>query len=413
MINYQLTKIRQKFTQNSLKDVRGEIRKELSRFAGIIPQGSQIAVAVGSRGIDNLDIAVKETIDFLKDKGAEPFIIPAMGSHGGATPEGQIAILRDYGITEEKMGIPVRSSMEVVEIPNEADPDPLYMDKHAFLSDGVLMINKIKPHTDFRGEYESGLAKMAVIGLGKEKGALAIHQYGVYGLSELLPVAAGKILSHGKILGGIALVENAYDETMMVRGLLAEEILLKEPGLLKIARENRPFFPAGNIDVLILDRMGKNISGAGIDTNIIGRIRIRGQQEPASPVIKSIMVTDLTDESHGNATGVGLADVVTGKLAGKIDYGVTYTNIVTSSFLERGKLPVVAYTDQDALAYSLRSCGFIQPGEERIIRAKDTLHLDQLYVSDSIFREIQQKENIDVIDWDVWLMDERGMLNEF
>lgn len=412
-MNFKLTRIRQNFNQHTLADVAAETRKELIRFSIKLPPGAEIAVAVGSRGIDNLATVVRETVGFLKEKDTRPFIIPAMGSHGGATPEGQLAILNDYGITEKNIGAPVRSSMDVVEIPNGQDPDPLYMDRHAFNSDGIILINKVKPHTDFRGKYESGLVKMSVIGLGKEKGAVAIHQYGVYGLAELVPAAARKILSTGKILGGIALVENAFDKTMMVRSLLSDEILDKEPGLLDIARKHRPAFPVGNFDVLILDRMGKNISGVGIDTNIIGRLKIHGQPEPSAPQIKSIVVADLTEESHGNATGMGLADVITRRLADKIDYKITYTNIITSSFLERGKLPIVADTDREALAYAVRSSGYIPPGEERIIRARDTLHLDELLVSANIFREIEERDNISVIETDISLLDEKGNFNRF
>jgi hypothetical protein len=412
-MNFKLTRIRQNFNQHTLADVAAETRKELVRFSAKLRPGDAIAVAVGSRGIDNLATVVRETVGFLKEKDTRPFIIPAMGSHGGATPEGQLAILKDYGITEKNIGAPVKSSMDVVEIPNVQDPDPLYMDRHAFNSDGIILINKVKPHTDFRGKYESGLVKMSVIGLGKEKGAVAIHQYGVYGLKDLLPAAARKIFSTGKILGGIALVENAFDKTMMVRSLLSDEILDMEPGLLDIARKHRPAFPVRNFDVLILDRMGKNISGVGIDTNIIGRLKIHGQPELSGPQIKSIVVADLTEESHGNATGMGLADVITRRLADKIDYNITYTNIITSSFLERGKLPLVADTDREALAYALRSSGYIPPGEERIIRVRDTLHLDELLVSANIFRELAERDNISVIETDISLLDEKGNFNRF
>ncbi len=413
MTNFQLTKIRQHFSDNSMHDVKKEVRRELLRFDQQIKAGKNIAISVASRGIDNLELIVKETVSFVKEKGAIPFIIPAMGSHGGATVEGQLAILTDYGITEDKIGVPVRATMEVVEIKNEENPNRLFMDKMAYASDGVLMINKIKPHTDFRGKYESGLAKMSVIGLGNEKGANAIHKFGVYGLSHMLQGSAKNIISTGKILGGIAIVENASDRTMLIRALLANEIIDKEPELLDLAKRNRPTFPVEDIDVLILDRMGKNISGAGIDTNIIGRIKIYGQDEPGNPSIKSIVVTDLTNESHGNAIGIGLADVITKKLKDKIDFFVTYTNVVTSSFFERGKIPVVAETDQEAMQYALRSCGYIKPGNERIIRLRDTLHLEVLYVSDGILKEIQSKDQIEIIETGKELFDRQSFLTVF
>jgi hypothetical protein len=303
--------------------------------------------------------------------------------------------------------------METVGIEGWKGPNQLFMDKLAWQSDGVFLINKVKPHTDFRGVYESGLVKMAVIGLGKEKGALDIHKFGVYGLSHLLEGSARHVFSTGKILGGIAIIENAYDETMLIRALYAEEIFEEEPKLLKLAKDNRPSFPLGKFDVLTIDRMGKDISGVGIDTNIIGRLRIHGQEEPASPEINAIMVTDLTDASHGNATGVGLADVITKRLFDKIDLKITNTNIITSSFLERGKIPLVAETDEKALAYALRSCGFMKPGKEKIIRIRDTLHMDEMYVSEAILREVINKSGIEVMGTAEAIFNTDGKMKDF
>ena len=283
MYDYYLTKIKQHFSDNSLADVRGELSKELIRLRPFIKPGATITLAVGSRGIRNLTLVVKEVAEFIRKNRAYPVIVPAMGSHGGATAEGQAEVLAGYGITEESTGAPVRSSMEVVELPRVDSPVPVFMDKNAYNSDGVILINRVKPHTDFHGKYESGLIKMAVIGLGKEKQASAVHRYGVYGLSVMVPLIAKQVLSSGKIIGGIALVENAYDETMLLRALLANELLEEEPGLLEIARKNIASLPVDDIDVLIIDRMGKDISGVGIDPNIIGRIKIAGQNEPDRP----------------------------------------------------------------------------------------------------------------------------------
>src|SRR5678815_5045348 len=216
------------------------------------------------------------------------------------------------------------------------------MDRNAHESDGVILINRIKPHTDYHGRYESGLMKMALIGLGKLEGALAVHDFGIDGLRNMIGRGASQVLATGKILAGVALVENAFHHTVMVRVLKAEEIADQEPALLRAANENMPSLPVDAIDVLVLDRMGKNISGVGIDPNITGRIGVRGQNDPPKPVIKSIMVSDLTDISHGNAIGVGLADVITRRLYDTIERGETYRNVVTSSFLERGKIPIVA-----------------------------------------------------------------------
>jgi hypothetical protein len=399
--SYQLIKIRQHFINNSLTDIEGELSKELLRLRPLIKPGSNIAIAIGSRGIRNLVLIVKEVVKFIKGNNAFPFIIPAMGSHGDATADGQAEILAGYGISENTIGVPVRSSMEVIELPRGDSPVPVFMDKNAYKSYGVILINRIKPHTDYHGKYESGLVKMSVIGLGKEKQASAVHCYGVYGLSVLIPLAAKQIFSTGKILGGIGLVENAYDDTMLVKGLKANEFFEQEPGLLEIARKNMPALPVNDIDVLIIDQMGKDISGVGIDPNIIGRIKIAGQKEPDKPSVKAIILSDLTDGSHGNAIGVGLSDVITKKLYDKIDFSSTYINGVTSSFLERIKIPVVAGNDKEAFEIALRSCGYIKRGEEKIIRIKDTLHLDEMYISKPILDLINSSEGIETINENV------------
>ncbi|MFC2125704.1 DUF2088 domain-containing protein [Bacteroidota bacterium] len=412
-MNFNLNKIRQHFEQNSLTDVRGEAQNELKKLERSIKPGANIALAVGSRGIDNLVLIVKEVVEFLKRHGAHPFIIPAMGSHGGAVAHGQIEVLSSYGITEEAIGVPVHASMDVVEVPCPGYKDLAYMDKFAFESDGVILINRIKPHTDYHAEYESGLVKMMVIGMGKEMGASAIHRHGVYGLSELLKIAAKQIIATGKIIGGVALVENAYDQTMLVEVLKGEDILEKEPPLLKTSVDNMPTFPVKNFDVLIIDQMGKNISGVCIDTNIIGRMMIRGQAEPDFPDIKSIVVLDLTEESHGNALGVGLADIITRKLFNKIDFDVTYKNVYTASFLARAKIPIIADNGNIAMDFALRSCGVIVPGEERIIRIKDTLHLDEMYVSDAILAEIKELPGLEILDKACDQLNSESEFNQF
>ena len=409
----QLIKIRNRFPDNTLKDVNVICQHELVKLVGIIKQGASIAIGVGSRGICNLEEIVREVVDFVKSQGAYPFIIPVMGSHGGATAEGQEEVLAGYGITEETMGAPVRSSMEAIEIPNPDGIHKIYMDKNAYESDGIILINKIKPHTDFHSTYESGLVKMAVIGLGKELGAEAIHYFGIHGLTNLIPESAKQIFSTGKILAGVALIENTYDKTMLVQAIPGKEIMKEELKLIEIARANRPKLPTDKIDVLLIDRMGKNISGVGIDTNIIGRIKIYGQPEPESPEIRSIVVGDLTEESHGNVTGIGLADIITKQLFEKIDFEKTNKNIATSSFLERGKIPFVAENDLEALEVGLRNCGHAVPGKERIIRIKDTLHMGELYVSETILNEIRDNPQIEVEGEYINIFDDQKTLLPF
>jgi hypothetical protein len=303
--------------------------------------------------------------------------------------------------------------MDVVELKQGDSPVPLFMDKNAFEADGIILINRIKPHTDYHSKYESGLVKMSVIGLGKERQASVIHSYGIYGLSVLIPLIAKKILSTGKILGGIGLVENALDDTMFVKALKANDLLDKEPGLLDIARGNMPYLPVDDIDVLIIDQMGKDISGVGIDPNIIGRIKIAGQNEPDRPKIRAIVLLDLTDNSHGNAIGIGLSDVITRKFYDKIDFSSTYTNVITSSFLERAKVPVVAGNDKEAFEIALRSCGFLRKGEEKIIRIKDTLHLDEMYISQTVMDILNGSGGIETIEEHVNMFNSKDQINPF
>ncbi|MGC9521927.1 MAG: DUF2088 domain-containing protein [Anaerolineae bacterium] len=409
----KLTKIRQRFPRPRLDDVPGAVRDELQALASRIAPGETIALAVGSRGIANIDAIVRTTVDFVKAQGASPFVIPAMGSHGGGTAEGQAAVLASYGIMAETMGCPIRSSMETVELTPANPRNRVYMDRYAYESDGVILINRVKVHTDFHGPYESGLVKLSVIGLGKHRQALEIHSFGVPGLRYHIPWTAEQILASGKIRFGLALVENAYDDTMLVRALGAEAIMEEEPALLDISRANMPRLPVDDIDVLVIDRMGKDISGAGIDPNIIGRNYIRGEAEPARPRIKAITVHDLTDASHGNAVGIGLADVTTRRLFDKIDLHATNENTVTSTFLERGKIPLVAPDDATAYAWARRSCGVLEPGAERIVRVRDTLHLVDAYVSSAVLAELKGREDIEVVGEPQPVFASSGVLSTF
>ncbi len=406
----QLTKIRPRFDRARLEDPRGALRSQLSALDSVIRPGAHIAIATGSRGIDNLALVVREISDYLRTRGAQPFVVPAMGSHGGATAEGQSEILNGYGIAEETIGAPIRSSMESVELPRGDVSFGLFMDRHAHESDGVILVNRIKPHTDFHGRYESGLMKMALIGLGKLEGARAVHDFGIYGLRELIGPGATQVLSTGKILAGVGLVENAFHETLHVELLAASAITREEPRLLDLAKRHMPRLPVDVVDVLVIDRMGKDISGVGIDPNITGRIGVAGEHDASAPRVRAMMVCALTPETHGNAIGVGLADVITRRLFAEIDYAATYGNVITSSFLDRGKIPVVAETDRDAFDIALRSCGHVPSGRERIIRILDTLHLEEVYVSQAL---LEQLADVRVIGAPCDQFDESGRLRPF
>jgi hypothetical protein len=413
MREFQLVKIRQQFDRARLQDPRNALRAQLPALDAAIRPGARIAIAAGSRGIDNLAAVVTEISDYVKARGGQPFVVPAMGSHGGATAQGQAEILESYGISDATIGAPVRSSMDVVELPRGDLSFRIFMDRHAHDADGVILVNRIKPHTDFHGRYESGLMKMALIGLGKLEGASAVHDFGIYGLRELIAPGAAQVLSTGKILAGVGLVENAFHETLHVELLEASAIPREEPRLLALAKRHMPRLPVDVVDVLVVDRMGKDISGVGIDPNITGRIGVAGERDEAAPRVGAMMVCELTAQTHGNAIGMGLADVITRRLFAGIDYEATYGNVITSSFLERGKIPVVAETDREAFDIALRSCGHVPPGAERIIRILDTLHLEEVYVSTAIVGEISNEEGITIIGPGGKLFDEAGRLTPF
>lgn len=409
MDNHQFTKIRQQFDRQVIADIEKTVSEQLADKLTFAP-GASIAIASGSRGIANIARITRAIVNVVRARGGQPFIFPAMGSHGGATSEGQREILASYDITEATMGCPVRSSMEVIPLDSTGLELPLFMDRHAYESDGVILINRIKPHTAFHGEFESGLVKMCVIGLGKERLANELHRFGVYGLETVMPQAGKRILASGKVILGVGIVENAYDETAMIEALTPAEIIIREPQLLNLAKGMLPSFPLNEIDVLVVDRLGKDISGAGMDPNIIGRMRIEGVPDPEFPKIKSIVVTDITEASHGNACGIGLADVTTRRLLDKVDWNVTYTNGVTSGFYSHFALPVVAPDDATALAWGIRASHFPHK-PKKIVRIKDTLHLSEMYLSDAALKEAQDR--VEIISQPMSLFEEQGALIAF
>jgi hypothetical protein len=390
-------KIRQRFPRPRVENLERELRKELAAAEVAIAPGRRIAVAVGSRGIANLAEIVRLTVGWVRGQGGEPFVVPAMGSHGGATADGQRAVLAAYGVTEATAGAPVCASMDVVELPRDGLELAVYCDRLAAEADGTIVINRIKPHTSFHGKYESGLMKMLAIGLGKHRQALALHRRGVAGLRELMPQVALRVLRHGNVRLGIGIVENAYDETMLVKALPAARIPEEEPLLLDLARANMPSLPVDDLDILIVDEIGKNISGLGMDTNIIGRLKIPGQPEPDRPRIKLIIVRGLTLETRGNAAGIGLADIITRKAYEQIDLPATYANVLTTGFLERGKIPLIADDDRQALAIALDALALDDPAQARIVRIRNTLHIDELLISPALVPKLSGRSEIEVL----------------
>jgi hypothetical protein len=413
MFSYPMTRIRRQFAAPVPANLEETLRAGLAPMASRVPRGSRIAIAVGSRGIKDLPAVVKTVVEWVKARGGDPFLFPAMGTHGGATAAGQREILEGYGLIESQVGAPIRSSMEVVELPAGDLPYKVYFDRFASEADGTILINRVKPHTDFHGRYESGLVKMTVIGLGKQHQASQMHSLWVRGLREVIPQVAAQSLRVNNVLFGVAIVENARDETALLQVIPREDILEQEPPLLEMARSLMPNFPVEEFDVLFLDEIGKDISGVGMDPNIIGRLKIEGEPEPVSPRIKIIIIRGLTKATHGNATGMGLADIMTRHLYNQIDFKPTYHNMVTSGFLERAKLPLIAETDRQALEIALRGAGFVEPEKARIIRIKNTLQLEELQVSPPVLEEIRGRDDIQILERIDPAFDDFGTLKGF
>ena len=368
-------------------DVVGEVKRQMQRLnIADRVKGKRIAVTAGSRGIARINEVIKGVVEFVKECNGEPFVFPAMGSHGGATAEGQVAILRDYGITEEFVGAPILATMEVERI-GTADGVPVYADRYAANADGIIVVNRIKHHTDFSGPHESGLFKMMAVGMGKREGADIAHTYKAWSLRHHIPLMAKEILRRLPILAGLAVIENGYHEVAHLVALPPDEIEAGERRLLSFWKRIRPKIPFNRLDVLIVERMGKNISGTGMDTKTIGRMMITGENEPKHPMPRVIVVLDLTDESHGNAAGLGLADITTKRLISKVDWHATHVNVFTSGFIERDRIPVVAESDRQALEWALEVAKVRDPAKARIVRIRDTNTLGVLYISQGLWGE--------------------------
>lgn len=382
--NYQAPVI-----ENIEATIEAEMAKILSRT--MIKPGMRIAITAGSRGIANIAQIITAVVAELKRYGADPFIVPAMGSHGGATAEGQLEVLKSLGITEANCGAPIMSSMETVEIGFTPDGMPVYMDRYAYEADGIALIARIKLHTDFKSPVgiESGLVKMAAIGLGKHKQALLLHSYGVHGIRDIMPEVGKVVLDSGHILFGLGIAENASEETAILEAIESERIYEREQDLLKRSAEMFPWLPIDDLDILFVDWIGKNFSGTGMDTNIIGRMRIQGTPEPELPRIKYVIAGDLSDESHGNALGIGLADLTTSRLVDKINRRIMNENVITSTFLHRAAIPIVLDNDRAAIEAALRANWNVPIEQVRLARIYSTLHLEHLYVSEAVYETIR------------------------
>jgi hypothetical protein len=392
-MNYpNMIPIRQEFPSTALKDVPAAVRAELGKLPlqQRIPRGARVAITAGSRGISNMAVVLATLVEELKRVGARPFIVPAMGSHGGATPEGQRSVLEHYGITEENIGAPIRATMEVVKVSTTPEGIPVFLDRYAYEADRIVVVNRVKAHTDFKGSIESGLMKMMTIGLGKQKGADLYHRGFVqHGYYRIIVSVAREVLKRCPVAFGLALVENARKETAIVRAIPSEEIEETERKLLRRAKRLMARLPFDAVDLLIVDRMGKEISGTGCDTNVIGRSVIPFAKFPPKPKILRIFVRDLTDQSYGNATGIGNVDIATTRLVRKIDPQATYMNCISASAPEMARVPPHFDTDQEALHMAFRTLGLVEPQEARIVHIVDTLNLEEMEISEALLAEAQ------------------------
>ena len=362
-----------------------------------LPSGSRIGVTAGSRGIADVGAVLTETVSVLADRGLEPFIIPAMGSHGGATAQGQRETLASLGITEEAMGCPIQSSMEVEQVGTDDLGRPVYLATDALDADGIVLVNRIKPHTDFSGPVESGLCKIGVVGLGKHRGAESFHNAGLAGeFADVLIDRARIVLEESPILGGIGLIEDATERATVIEGIPARRILDREPALLERAYEELPMLPVEELDLLIVDRIGKDISGTCLDTNVIGRYQFHGEEEPQVPRITRIYARSLTPASHGNGLGIGLADFARRDLIEAVDLEDMYINIATSGEPSRGKLPLILPDDRTALRLIPSTLGVSDLSEARVARIPSTLDPHRLVVSEPVAEELHGRSAVEV-----------------
>ena len=398
--------VRQRFPVSPPLDIPAIVQHEFraQKVLSRLQPGAQIAVGVGSRGITNIKNIVAAVLEELKAAGAKPFIIPAMGSHGGATPEGQIGVLESYGITEQSMGVPIRASMEVERLGTSVDGVEVYCSVEALRSDSVVIVNRVKPHTDFSGTHGSGVMKMMVIGLGKRMGAATCHGAAArLGLERVIHGIARVTLRRAPILCGVAIVENHFHDTARIAVLKPDEIEDREKELLDEARGLLPRLPFDDIDVLIVDRIGKNISGSGMDPNVTGRW-VHGYSSSLaddnrqSPRIRRIFVRDLTPETHGNAIGVGFADITTTRLVNAMDKPVTYVNALTSLTPHGAKIPIHFDTDRECITQALASLAIPDVLQAKVVRIADTLSLAKLEVSEAYAELVKQREDLETVE---------------
>jgi hypothetical protein len=379
----RLVKVRRRFEASVVPDLAQQVRDEvgflLQRYQ--LAANSRVGITAGSRGINDAIGVYQAAVQTLKEEGHQPFLFSSMGSHGRGTADGQRDLLRSLGVTEENIGAPVLCSADVVQLGETEGPLaglPVYVSREAAEADGILAINRVKPHTSFHGPYESGLMKMLAVGMGRDKGASMVHRLGWNSMVESITSIGGAVLELLPVIGGLAIVENAYEETALVKGYM-------------------PFLPIAHADLCVVREMGKNYSGTGMDTNVIGRLRLQGIPEPAKPAIQFLAVLDLSEASHGNATGIGLADFTTERLVEKIDYEATYLNCLTSGGPIRAAVPMTLADDKALFEAARQALKPERINEVRLLIVENTLHLEELWLSEVLLEEVEAREDVEAV----------------
>ena len=395
----RMFRLRQTFDARRVTDISGEVARQLDslKLNEQIRPNQTVAITAGSRGIAHIGQITRAAVDHVKGLGATPFIVPAMGSHGGGTAAGQTQLLEHYGITPEKMGCELRASMETVIVDRTPQGIPVHFDKHASTADHVLIVGRVKPHTGFVGDVESGLHKMMLIGLGKHEGAKIYHRaIADYSFMEIITAVAASVIAKCRVIGGLAIVENAYDETALIEAVPPTRFLEREIELLKLAIQWLPRLPFPVADLLIIDQIGKNISGTGLDTNVVGRkYNDHAGTDRDTVRCKRIFVRGLTEETHGNATGIGISEFTNQRTADAIDRKITAINCITGLHPTAAMIPIAYETDRDAISQALHTCGLVEPPNAKVIQIKDTLHLSDVLVSEKYLDDLSGRNDLE------------------
>lgn len=394
-------RVRQTFERPLVADVAATVRAELTRIGvgQCVQPGQTVAITAGSRGITNIAVMLKATVDFFRAAGAQPFIVAAMGSHGGGTPEGQRAILTNYGVTEEFCGCPVRTSMETVVMDRTAEGLPVHFGKDALSADHVVVVGRVKPHTELFGDHQSGLMKMLLIGLGKHEGAKIYHRAFVdFSFDQIVRSVGRRVIEQGRILAGLGIVENAYDETGLIRAVLPQELEAQDKELLALAGKWLPRLPFDHADLLLVDEIGKEISGCGMDTNVIGRKRYEHwTEEHEFPKVKKIAIRSLTEQTHGNATGLGKSEYCLTRVVEAMDKRVTYINVATACYPQVAMIPPHYDTDRELLDVALATVGLVEPPQVKLLWIRNTLRVEEVECGEAFLPLARGRSDLEIL----------------